>query len=241
MAEDTQMGEEKGKLTLEEFVTSLYHGARADNTFKFLYGQPEEKVDAFFQKLLRQVVLAVDSGESGALGDFLQRSQVDGYTFPIDKPPFWAPKVPQAPVTLARLRKPLSEARIALFSSAAARLPEQPTFLPEGLDLPAAIRDPMKSFERFPSLREIPARTNTARLVFEHVAYDLNAAGQDPNVIFPLDRLHTLAEQGVIKVAPKAYSYKGLSNLQRLVETAGPEWAEKVRADGADAVLLVPG
>ncbi len=235
------MGEEKGKLTFEEFVTSLYHGARADNTFKFLYGQPEEKVDAFFQKLLRQVVVAVDSGESGALGDFLQQSQVDGYIFPLDKPPFWAPKVPQAPVTLARLRKPLSEARIALFSSAAARLPEQPTFLPEGLDLPAAIRDPMKSFERLPSLREIPARADTARLVFEHVAYDLNAARQDPNVVFPLDRLHTLAEQGVIKVAPKAYSYKGLSNVQHVVETTGPEWAEKVRADGADAVLLVPG
>ena len=235
------MGEEKRKLTLEEFVTSLYHGARADNTFKFLYGQSEEKIDAFFQKLLRQVVVAIDSGESGGLGDFLQQSQVGGYTFPIDKPPFWAPKVPQAPVALARLRKPLSEARIDLFTSAAARLPEQPTFLPDGLDLAAATRDPMKSFERFPSLREIPASTDPARLVFEHIAYDLNAVQQDPNVIFPLDRMRTLAEQGVIKVSPKAYSYKGLSNVDHLIETTGPEWAEKVRADGADAVLLIPG
>ena len=99
----------------------------------------------------------------------------------------------------------------------------------------------MKSFERFPSLREIPASTDPARLVFEHIAYDLNAVQQDPNVIFPLDRMRTLAEQGVIKVSPKAYSYKGLSNVDHLIETTGPEWAEKVRADGADAVLLIPG
>jgi hypothetical protein len=235
------MADGKGQVTLLEFVTSLYHGARADNTFKFLYGQPEEKVDAFFQKLFRHVVEAVDSGESDALGDFLQQAQVNGYSFPPDKPPFWAPKKPQDPVPLASLRKPLSESRVALFSSGGGRLPEQPTFLPEGMELPAAIRDPMKSFEKFPTLREIPARADTSRLVFEHVAYDLNAVQQDPNVVFPLDRMHTLAEQGAIKVAPKAYSYKGLSNLQHLVESAGPEWAERVRADGADAVLLVPG
>ncbi|MFQ5793244.1 MAG: glycine/sarcosine/betaine reductase selenoprotein B family protein [Acidobacteriota bacterium] len=235
------MNDQKGKLTLQEFAQSLFHGSRADNTFKFLHGQPEDKVDGFLQDLFRQVVAAVDSGKSHALGDFLQRAQVDGYAFPPDKPPFWGPSEPLKPVPLAPLKKPLAESTVALFSSAAVRLPDQPSFLPDGMDLATAMRDPMKAYERFPSLREIPADADSRRLVAEHIAYDRNAVEQDVNVMFPLDRMRELAEQGVFKQAPKAYSYMGLANLQRLCEQTAPEWGEKLAVDGVDAVVLVPG
>ena len=59
------------------------------------------------------------------------------------------------------------------------------------------LRDPVKGYERFPSLRVIPLDSDTSSLVVEHAAYDLGAARRDANVMLPIDRLRELAEEGV--------------------------------------------
>lgn len=235
------MAEDEGSLTVSDFCASLFHGPRADNTFKFLYGKDEERVADFFSQLFRHVVSAVDNDDAGRLGDFLQQAQADFYFFPPDKPPFWGPEAELEPVPLVRLSKPLSQTRLTLFTTGAFRLKDQPTFLPQGMSMEEAVREPMKAYERNPTLRVIPNDSDPGDLVVEHVAYDLSASVEDPNVMFPIQRLRELAQAGEIQLAENSYSYMGLSNLQRLRNEVARQWAEQLKAEGVEAVLLTPG
>ena len=99
-----------------------------------------------------------------------------------------------------------------------------------------------KAFERFPSLRVIPANTPEDRLRVGHVAYDLRAAQKDINVIFPLTLFRELAHEGRIgALAERNYSYHGLTNIPRLVNESAPQWAQMLKDDGVDAVFLTAG
>ena len=105
-----------------------------------------------------------------------------------------------------------------------------------------AVRDVRKATERFPSLRIIPAETPEERLRVGHVAYDIRAAQKDINVIFPLTRLRERVQEGVIgSLAPRSYSYHGLTNIPRLMQESAPAWAQMLKDDGVDAVFLTAG
>jgi hypothetical protein len=226
-------------LSLKDFANSLYHAERADNYFKFLRNFSEEELATFVQELLRQVGGAIDDGNADALARFVQQGQVAAY-LPTQTVTSFRPDYPDSP--FASMRKPLREATIALFSSGGIYLDDQEPYYSAELTYEQAIRDIRKMFERFPSLRVIPANTPDERLRVGHVAYDIRAAQNDINVIFPLARFRELTHEGTIgALAQRNYSYHGLTNIPRLMQEVAPQWAQILKDDGVDAVFLTPG
>jgi D-proline reductase (dithiol) PrdB len=90
--------------------------------------------------------------------------------------------------------------------------------------------------------RLIPGDIAAADLVMSHISvnFDRSAFQQDFNVVFPIDRLGELAAEGVIgSVAGVHYSFLG-STLPQEMEATVRHLAPLLKADGVDAVLLVP-
>lgn len=129
------------------------------------------------------------------------------------------------PVPWASLTRPLAEAKVAIVSTAGLVAPEQPPFGEfRGGDW---------------SHRELPDGIDVRTLVDTHRSRSFDHAGMhaDPNLAFPLDRLH---EMGVI-TNHRHFSFMGsITAPGRLIRTSAPEVAGKLAEDGADAVLLVP-
>jgi len=132
---------------------------------------------------------------------------------------------------MAPLRKPLSESRGALVTTAALHLPDQEPF-------DERIRGGDWSY------REIPGNADTASLRSSHRSRSFDRSGleRDPNLALPLDRLREMAAKGTIG-APnhRHFSFMGsITAPGRLLKETGPEVARKLREDGADWVLLTP-
>ena len=131
----------------------------------------------------------------------------------------------------AHLEKPLSEARIAVVTTAAFYRPDQTPF-------DNSIRG--GDF----SCREIPLDTNLDSLAIAHKsdAFDHTGLEIDKNLALPLDRLRELAAEGRIgSVAPRHFSFMGsIPAPRRLVDITAPEVAAKLREDRVDGVLLTP-
>ena len=90
--------------------------------------------------------------------------------------------------------------------------------------------------------RVIPHHVAANDLVMSHVSTNFDRTGfqQDWNVVFPLDRLHELAQQGVIgSVAAFHYSFMGATE-PRHMEAAAHELSHLLQQDEVNAVLLVP-
>lgn len=130
------------------------------------------------------------------------------------------------PVPWALLRRPLAEARIAIVSTAGLVPPDQPAFDND-------VRGGDWSY------REVPDSIGVATLVDAHRSwtYDHSGVRADPNLAFPIDRLHELHAN----VNPRHFSFMGsITAPGRLAKISAPEVAEKLVADGVEAVLLVP-
>jgi D-proline reductase (dithiol) PrdB len=131
----------------------------------------------------------------------------------------------------ARLRKPLREARVAAVTTAA-------FFGPEQLPFDCSIRGGDCSY------RVIISDTDLSTLGIAHRsdAFDIHGIAMDKNLALPLDRLKSLAEEGVIgSVAPRHFSFMGsISAPSRLIESTAPEVAHMLVEDAVDAVLLTP-
>ena len=137
-----------------------------------------------------------------------------------DGPPPWRP-----------LKKPLSSCKLAIVTSS-------------GL-----IRKSDKPFdlgrqEGDPSFRTVPSDTKPAELTFSHVStnWDRTGFAMDINVVFPIDRLRELVDEGMIgSVADEHYSFMGaIFNSDPLVTETAPEVGRRLHAAGVDVVLLVP-
>jgi D-proline reductase (dithiol) PrdB len=131
----------------------------------------------------------------------------------------------------ARLKKPLSEARVAVVTTAAFFRPDQPPF-------DTSIRGGDYSY------RIIPIDTDLSTLNIAHRsnAFDIRGITSDKNLALPLDRLKSLAEDGLIgSVAPRHFSFMGsIAAPGRLIANTAPEVARMLLEDTVDAVLLTP-
>lgn len=134
-------------------------------------------------------------------------------------------------VPWAPLRTPLRDAVIALVTTAGVHLKADPPF---------DMTDP----DGDPTFRVVPSGAPRGDVTITHKYYDHSAADRDLNVVLPVDRLRELAEAGRVGgVAPRVYSLMGHvdgPHVRTVMETTGPEVARRLRADGAQAVVLTP-
>lgn len=135
------------------------------------------------------------------------------------------------PVPCAPLRRPLTEARLALVTTAGMRTPEQAEF-------DHSIKKGDTSF------REIPNDIAVQTLIESHRSYAFDHSGieADRNLGFPLERLRELQQAGVIgALNQRHFSFMGsIVGPQRLIEETAPQVAQMLCDDGVEAVLLTP-
>ena len=90
--------------------------------------------------------------------------------------------------------------------------------------------------------RIIPGDIEVNDLAMTHVStnYDRSGFQQDWNVVFPIERLRELAEEGVIgSVADYHYSFMGAQD-PTLMEHDARKLAGLLKKDDVDAALLIP-
>ncbi|MEM7094785.1 MAG: glycine/sarcosine/betaine reductase selenoprotein B family protein [Actinomycetota bacterium] len=121
--------------------------------------------------------------------------------------------------------KPLSDSTVAILTSAALHHPEQAQFDP-----------------RDTSFRQIEAGRRDFKL--GHWSQDVDQVGFaiDYNVVFPIDRLDELAEQGVIGAVSDVHlAYAGNQfEVSGVRMDSGPEGAKVLLDAGVDVVVLTP-
>lgn len=121
---------------------------------------------------------------------------------------------------------PLNQRRVALISTAGIHRREDPPFT-RNSDI---------------NYRVIPGNVKGSELVMTHASVNFDRSGfqQDLNVIFPLDRLRELANEGIIgSVADFHYSFMGATEPASL-EKQARDVAGMLKKDKVDAVLLLP-
>ena len=131
------------------------------------------------------------------------------------EPPPWQP-----------LRKPLAECRLGLVASGGIYVTGQVAF----------------HYKDDTSFRVIPTHVNTADLRVTHFAYDLSDARQDPNVVFPIDTLRALVQEGLIgALAEHAYTFMGgIYSARRVRDELAPQLTARLLEEHVDVVLYVP-
>ena len=135
---------------------------------------------------------------------------------PVTPAPVWAP-----------VKKPLKDMVIAIATAAGVHC---------------------KSDERFnlsgdTGYRVVPDKTKPEDLMVSHGGYDNSDVNKDINCMFPYERLHELAKDGVIKgVAPNHYTFMGGGGNQEVFKNeTGPKIAKLLKEEGVDAVIMTAG
>lgn len=146
-------------------------------------------------------------------GDTAMRAHGASTPFPTFESPAWVSP------------PPLAEATVAIVTSAALHEPDDAFAAGDA------------------SFRLIDA--DERRLVLGHWSpnFDRSGFAMDLNVVYPIDRLHELAEAGTIgAVAPRHVSFAGNQpdDVATIRLDTGPAAAAALAADGVDVVLLTP-
>ena len=125
------------------------------------------------------------------------------------------------------LRKPLSESRLGMISTAGAYLHGQVAYY----------------YEDDTSIRAIPKNTATSQLRFSHIMENyLVEARNDPGTVLPLESLNALEKEGVIGELADEYftCMGGIYSQRRVTEELIPNLEAVVRKQELDLLLLVP-
>ena len=126
------------------------------------------------------------------------------------------------------MRKPLSESRLALVTSAGLHVRGDKPFVMGGDS----------------SYRALPRSTGAADIIQSHasIGFDHTGIYRDINVTFPIDRLNEMVDEGAIgSLGENNYSFMGaLRDTSEVVEKTGPEVAQRLVAEGVDVALLTP-
>ncbi|MGI8438058.1 MAG: glycine/sarcosine/betaine reductase selenoprotein B family protein [Chthoniobacterales bacterium] len=132
-------------------------------------------------------------------------------------------------VPLAKLSKPLRDARLAFVSTAGVQ--------PKGT-MPFDTVHPVGDY----TFRRVPSDAKPSDLEIHQLKYPTFGANRDLNVIFPIERLQDLAKEGFIGGLTKNfYSFIGYNmDAERLERTLAEDIADAVEAENADVALLAP-
>ncbi len=118
---------------------------------------------------------------------------------------------------------PLAERRIALITTAGLHLHGAPPFVPGQADW-----------------RTIPDDADLSEVVTSHIAPNFDRTGlmRDIDTVFPIHRLHEMAEAGEIGGAgPRHYGFMGSTPPTAYAEAIGTLAAE-MKGDGVNGVIL---
>ena len=155
--------------------------------------------------------------------DYIERTreQYDSLGYP---PYRWVENATPGP--FAPLAKPISSSKLALIASGGVYQAGQIAF----------------HYKDDFSFRVLDTNLATDSLRATHFAYDLTDARRDANVVFPIDTLRAMVDEGTLGgLGPHAYTFMGGIYSSRLVrEKLAPAIADRVIADEVDVVLLVP-
>lgn len=122
--------------------------------------------------------------------------------------------------------KPLNKSRVALISTAGIHRRQDHPFTIDSADV----------------YRIIPGDVKAGDLVMSHASVNFDRSGfqQDLNVIFPIDILRELVEEGTIgSLADYHYSFMGAMDPVKMEEQAR-SLARLLKKDNVDTVFLVP-
>jgi hypothetical protein len=129
-------------------------------------------------------------------------------------------------VPFTPFRGPLEEASVMLVSTAGVHHKDDPPFDTDGDT----------------SFRTIPGDAGAADLRVADMHYDHDCVDQDINCVFPVDRLHELAEEHRIRaVAAQHFSLGFTQALRQLRDDTIPKLVREVERVRPDAVLLTGG
>jgi D-proline reductase (dithiol) PrdB len=139
-----------------------------------------------------------------------------------------------APIPWTPMAKPLNRATIALVTSAGISPAGEPPF-----DMAREKREPTWGD---PTFRVIARQATGADVSVNHLHINTDYIRQDINVMLPLARMAELESEGVVgRLAQSAYSFYGFQwQSTAFIETAIAPMAERMEAQGVDAVLLTP-
>ena len=128
--------------------------------------------------------------------------------------------------------KPLKECRVAIVTTAGVHLKTDEPF-------------DMFEEEGDATYRIIPSASTQDELMITHDYYEHIDADRDVNIIFPIHRLRDLAGSGYIgSVASNHFGFMGHivgSLVSRLIHETAKEVAGKLKEDGVDIAIMVPG
>ena len=132
-------------------------------------------------------------------------------------------------VPLAKLTKPLSESRLAFVSTAGVQ--------PRGT-MPFDTVHPVGDY----TFRRVPSDSKPSDLEIHQLKYPTIGAKRDLNVIFPIERLQELIDEGFIgALTENFYSFIGYNmDAERLERSLAGDIATAVEAEKPDIVLLAP-
>lgn len=132
-------------------------------------------------------------------------------------------------VPLASLSKPLSQSRVCFVSTSGVQ--------PKNT-LPFDTVHPVGDY----SFRRVPSDSKPDDLEIHQLKYPTFGAKEDLNVIFPIQRLQELVEEGVIGGLTKNfYAFIGYNmDAERLQETLAKDLAAAIAEEKPDAVIAAP-
>lgn len=130
-----------------------------------------------------------------------------------------------------KVTKPLSECKVAIVTTSGVHHGDQQPF-------------DMQDSEGDPTFREIDGASIFDNFKITHDYYDHSDAEKDLNIIFPLERLQELQQEGLVgELAPRHYSFMGHidgPHIATLIGKSAKQVVEKLQQDDVDAVLLTP-
>ena len=134
-------------------------------------------------------------------------------------------------VPFTPLQKPLSECRVGLLGTSEVAV----RFDPETEENPIVE-------EHFRGVYSIPADTPTQKLYSRTLDFDRYATNlDDVNAFFPIDRMREALADGRFGSMPgRVYGAYNNYSKRKVLEEEGPTALEYCRADGVDAVIIVP-
>jgi D-proline reductase (dithiol) PrdB len=130
------------------------------------------------------------------------------------------------PPPMAQLPGPISELRLGVIASGGIYAEGQAAF----------------TYKDDVTYRAIPADIDSTKLRATHFAYDLTDARRDINVVFPIDTLRALVDDGLVgELAPHLFTCMGgIYSQRRVRDELAPALVKRCCTDEIDVVLLVP-